>query len=183
MCIEHHGTVVSHLIPRITNLLNNCLNLGRRTRKILGAARSRLNRLWTWIHPYLVPTRTAQQAIHRNPVQLATDIPQRHINRGNRMNHQTAVADIAMCAEHPLPEVLRTRGILSNNQFGKRLCKRASHPGIHIIDLTPASNPGIRLDLDISLHPNRYRSQPRNANTRCSVLVIIAHTVPPTDRI
>ena len=177
MCIEHHSTIVPHLLPRITNFLNNCFNLGRRTREILGTTRPRLNRLWTWIHPYLIPTRTAQQAIHRNAVQLATDIPQRHINRGNRMNHQTAVADIAMCAEHPLPEVLRTRGILSNNQFGKRLCKRASHPGIHIIDLTPASNPGIRLDLDISLHPNRYRSQPRNANTRCSVLVIIAHTV------
>ena len=144
---------------------------------IVRAPRADLDRLGARVHPHLVAAGAAQQAIHRHLIELAGNVPQRHVNGRNHVQHQPAAAQVAMGAEQPLPVMLDPRRVFADDQRSQRLGQGTGDLGLHIVDLAPADHPHIRLHLHVPLGPHRNGRQALDPNGRAAIFH--CHELPP----
>src|SRR5207302_7749718 len=91
------------------------------------------------------------QAIDGHAPELASNIPQRHVDRGQRVDHERPAAHVAVRTEDLLPEMLDARGVFAVEELKERLGQRDGHRWIEPGDFTPAGNLVVGLDLEIRL--------------------------------
>jgi len=72
------------------------------------------------VGPDVLAYRPAEDPRERQPGRLADDVPEREVDAGDGRRADDAVPVPEMLAIHHLPEMLRPRRILADEQFGKR---------------------------------------------------------------
>src|SRR5262249_7392525 len=95
-----------------------------------------------------VAGRAAQQAIDGRVPQFAGDVPQGHVDAGQGVDHERATANVAVGAEDLLPEMFRTRGVLAVYEVEQRLGQGLRYARVNSLDLAPAGDAVVRLDLE-----------------------------------
>ncbi len=117
----------------------------------------------------LVARRAAEQPIDGHAPQLAGDVPQRHVDAGNRVHHEGAAALVALRAVERLPQVLDPRRILPVEQLEHRLRQRLRHRRHDALDLAPAADAVIGAQLDEHAIAADRRAEAGEANRRGAV--------------
>jgi hypothetical protein len=95
-----------------------------------------------------IAARPAQEAIDGHAPELAGDVPQGHVDGGQRVHHERAAADVAMGAVDFLPDVLDARRVLAVDQIEQDFDERLGDARIDALDLAPAGDAVVGLDLD-----------------------------------
>ena len=90
----------------------------------------------------------AQQPIDRHVPQLAGDVPQGHVDAGERVDHERPAAHVAMGPVDLLPEIFDARRVLAVEQLEQRFDQRLRHSRIDSLDVAPADDAVIGFDAD-----------------------------------
>ena len=107
-----------------------------------------LLRLGRMVDANTLAARAAKQSIDRHAIQLAGDVPQRHVDAGQRVDHERAAAHVAMRPEQLLPQMLDPRRVLAIEQIEERFREDFGRSRIDRLDVTPAGDAVIGLDTD-----------------------------------
>ena len=183
MSVEHHGSVRPHVFPRAGNRLHHAVNVDRCAGVLVDTVRRHLLSFRRVIDANAVACRTTQKSVHRHVPQLAGKVPQRDVDRGDRMHHQGTAAHIAMRSIQLLPDVLDTCGVLAIDQLKQRLHQNSCDSRIDPLEVTPAADPVIGLDFHIHNWTNPIRLHARDANTRrtienlCRRILFVPHNL------
>ena len=121
--------------------------------------------------------------MHRHSPELAGDVPQRHVDPGQRVTHERPTANVTMSPIELLPQMLDPRRVLTVEQFKQRLTKFLRRRRHKCADLTPASDLRARREFKkhLVLHPMRLH--PRDLDARRCVGHLRGRIVLLSDRV
>ena len=108
-------------------------------------------------------------------VELAGDVPEGHIDGGDGVYHEAAVAQVAVGAEHALPQVLDAGRVFADDDLGHRLGQGAGDGCIHVVDLAPAGDALAGLQLHVALAAGGDRREAGDADAGSTVLDCTRH--------
>ena len=98
-----------------------------------------------------VPHRASQQPVNRQPERLPGNVPQGHVDAGQRAHlHRSAAPPVAQ--KHPVPEVFAPQRVLADHKLGK-VPQRLAHRTLaaHQRGLAQAGEPVVRAHQDVNV--------------------------------
>src|SRR5439155_641295 len=128
-----------------------------------------LHRIRRVVDADAVAARAAEQAVDRHAPQLAGYVPQRLVDAGEGVGHERPAANVAVGAVDLLPQVLDPRRVLAVEQLVQRLGQGLRDARIDALDVAPAGDAVVRLDLDEDAGVGPVGAQAGDADARRAV--------------
>src|SRR5207249_9327194 len=92
--------------------VHHAVDVARRAGVLVDAVRRHLVGLLRRVDADAVAGGAAEEAVDGDAPQLAGDVPQRHVDAGDGVDHERAAADVAVGPVELLPQVLYPRRVL-----------------------------------------------------------------------